>query len=496
MTHCDHYCLKQGYRTNLSPAYYLDTPRGITYQPDVYELAAFLAQRSRVKFILDIGSGNGRKLSGLVGQYDLVAIDCGANREIIARNLPQALFIEADLETGLPDLSAIDLSQTLVIAADVLEHLMDPDAFLQGIAKLGKICPWLLISTPDRLLCRGYEDMGPPANPCHVREWTLDEFAGLLRQYQLSPHMLGYTVNTDHHLQKTGILALVGTEVYRPGSPSITALAVINLYNEEDILPEVVGHLLSQGIDVQLVDNWSTDRSGDIGRSLARSYPERVFFRQFPEQPSRYYEWEKMLVHTTNIASASPYNWILHYDADELRESPWPGVSLAEALAFVDAQGYNAVDFTVLDFRPVRIDPQPAGSIRERLPFFEFGRRPGHFLQIKAWKNQPGVPVDIASSGGHQAEFDDRRIFPLKFLNCHYPLRSQEQARKKVFPDRLARFSPAEKQERGWHSQYDHYDQQSDFVWDRRVLDGSFHPQQFALEYLVERISGIGINRK
>ena len=489
------FCIKKGYQANLSPEYYLDTPNTLTYQPDVYALAAYLAERGEISSILDIGSGNGIKLGRFGNRYEITAVDYGGNRQIITGNAPQAKFIEANLEQGLPDIVGLDIGNTLVIVSDVIEHLVDPGPLLSDLAVLSSRAPWLLISTPDRQRCRGSGDFGPPANRCHVREWTIDELDCLLREVGLSPFMIGHTVNTDHHLQKTGILVIAGTGVYRSGSPAIRSLAVVNLYNEADFLPEVVQHLLAQGIDLQLVDNWSNDGSWELARQLAETHPERISAVRFPDQPSQFYQWEAMLERTARVAAASDYDWILHYDADELRESPWSGVTLAQALAFVDARGYNAVDFTVLDFRPVQRDPQPPGTVRERLPFFEFGRRPGHFQQIKAWKNQSGKPVGLSASGGHQAEFSGRRIFPLKFLNCHFPLRSQQQARQKVFSDRLNRFSPAEKQAKGWHSQYDCYDKESSFVWARHELDDSFHQQVFAAEYLVERVSGIGIVR-
>jgi len=493
MTKPENFRIKQGYRPNLAPTYYLDTPGDMLYQPDVYEFAAYLAERSGVRTVVDIGGGNGLKLRNLAQRCHIVTIDFGANRDIIARNLPGATFVEANLEKGLPDLSAIDPTDAVVIMSDVLEHIVDPSRLLQDLAGLSRICPWLLLSTPDRLRCRGAGDFGPPANPCHVREWTLDELDALLRDYSFAPFALGYTVNTDHHRQKTGILALSGAGMYRPGAAPVSVQAVVHCFNERDMLAEVAGHLLDQGVDVRLLDNWSTDGSWEVVRAIAEAHPGRVVAERFPDRPTNVYEWEKQLLHTAQTAAASPYDWIMHYDADELRESPWPGVTLAEALAFVDSQGYNAVDFTVIDFRPVHPDPQLTAPIREQLPFFEFGRRPGHFQQVKAWKNQKGVVVDLATTGGHRADFDGRRIFPLKFLNRHYPLRSQEQARQKVFRDRRERFSEAERQGKGWHSQYDQYDPDSSFLWESRQMDGSFHPQDFAAEFFVERLGGIGI---
>lgn len=490
------FSIKQGYFSNTNPLYYLDTPKGITYQPDVYALASFLAERSGVHTILDIGSGNGKKLTSFAEKYQVIAVDFGANRQLIKESVPQARFIEADLEKALPSLEDIDLANTLVIVADVVEHIVNPDAFLQWLAAISRQCSWLLMSTPDRVCCRGVGDYGPPANPCHVREWSIDEFSALLQRYEFSPAMLGYTVNTDHHLQKTTILAVMGKTNYALTQHTISALAIINVYNEEDCLEEVVRHVLDQGLDLQIVDNWSTDSSWSIAQALQADFPDRIFLKRFPENaPCQYYEWTRLLQHSAQLAATTTYDWIMHYDADEIRESPWSNVRLKEAIAFIDELGYNAIDFTVLDFRPVQPDPQPEGKLIERLPFFEFGRRSGHFCQVKAWKNHKGFPVELAHSGGHSADFEGRKIYPLKFLNRHYSLRSQSQARKKIMQDRQTRFSPLEKNEKGWHTQYDGFNETSDFLWERHQLDGTFHAMQFGMEFLVERISGIGINR-
>ena len=103
----------------------------------------------------------------------------------------------------------------------------------------------------------------------------------------------------------------------------------------------------------------------------------------------------------------------------------------------VDSLGYTAIDFTVLNFAFTEdshnrtIDP-------EKFRHCDFGRNYGHFRQVKAWKNGVGT-VDLSSSAGHEALFHGRKIYPLKFLTKHYPLRSIEQANRKVYIERLPR---------------------------------------------------------
>ena len=67
------------------------------------------------------------------------------------------------------------------------------------------------------------------------------------------------------------------------------------------------------------------------------------------------------------IAAEHDHDWALVCDADEFRESPWPGMTLIEALREVDALGYSAVNFEVFNFRPTD-DGFVPGTRRARAP--------------------------------------------------------------------------------------------------------------------------------
>ena len=132
------------------------------------------------------------------------------------------------------------------------------------------------------------------------------------------------------------------------------------------------------------------------------------------------------------------------------------------------------------------------GSDPEHLfTHFEFGRRPGHFVQRKAWR-QPSEGVKLADSGGHDAVFRARKPFPYKFLLKHYPLRNPEQAYRKIFLERLPRYNP-ETMRQGWHVQYNHCTGSDSFMSNHQELTP--FSETTGEEYLVELISGIGIVR-
>jgi 2-polyprenyl-3-methyl-5-hydroxy-6-metoxy-1,4-benzoquinol methylase len=61
----------------------------------------------------------------------------------------------------------------MIICADVIEHIKNPDSVLQYFEYLKPKV--IVISTPDRDLLLNYN--GPPKNPAHVREWSYKEFS-------------------------------------------------------------------------------------------------------------------------------------------------------------------------------------------------------------------------------------------------------------------------------------------------------------------------------
>ncbi len=487
----DDYCLPAGYRAN-PPRYFADEPAAWTYQPHVYALAGFLAERAGVRHVVDLGAGNGQKLLPFAERFHLIAVDHGSNLERIRQVVPGASCIEFDLERGVPPLPEAILRDSVVIAADVVEHLEDPRPLLRGLGDWCRLCPYVLLSTPDRERVRGLGSLGPPANPSHVREWSLGELKRLLAAHGATSEFIGFTINTDFHRCKSTSLAVLGREVVFSPSPAIKPCAVVHAYNEGDIIQESLHHLVEQGCDVLLLDNWSTDATYERALEAARS-ASGIEVRRFPEKASSEYQWRRQLEETVRLAETLSSDWVLHNDADEFRYSPWKGVRLADGLAFVQALGYSAVDFTVLDFRYLQAQPTLSAAVRDNLVFFEFGRRPGHFLQVKGWRNQPPGAVDLASSGGHEARFQGRRVYPVKFLLRHYPLRSEAHARQKIQRDRLPR-SSRERQDFGWHTQYLNHQEERFQGWAPEALI-PWNGDMFATEYLVERMSGIGLGQ-
>lgn len=492
----DRYFIKDGYTSRTDVPYFDDrslSNSDVIHQPDAYALAAFLGERYGAKTIIDIGCGSARKLMAMTG-FQTIGVDHGANLEFCRQNFPNATWIAADLETTLDlPLEDSEIKQSIVICADVIERLVDPRNLLAMLLKVSRLAKAVIITTPDRDRVRGLGDMGPPANAAHVREWSRQEFETLLTAAGLAPSFCGLTINNNQNLEKKTILAIVDQTSKRQNlrvPDRFCPLSIIATYNERDIAVGVVTALLDDGFDVHVIDNWSEDGTYE---TLARLDHPGLVLERFPaDGPAPHYEWRQILKRKTDIAQQHRGRWIVHQDADEIRTSPWLDCSFRKALYIAECMNFNAVDFTVIDFRPIDERFRDGFDVETLIDHFEFGRRSGHFSQIKAWR-QGRVPVELASSGGHEAVFPERRVFPYKFLLKHYPLRHQEQALRKVFKERRERFAPAERAD-GMHIQYDAWTVEDQFLWDKKNLI-RFDDVETRREYLTELISGIGIIR-
>lgn len=170
------YCLPDEYRSQ-TPATYVEAGDDRHYQPDVYPFAAKVARNEGAVRLVDFGCSTAGKLLDLADEFDLVGLD-------LPGNLPDSdagLWIGHDFDSKakLP-LGKAELDASVLICSDVIEHMATPEILA---AKLKAALRWahcLVLSTPDRERTRGPDDLGPPANAHHAREWTADELVDWL----------------------------------------------------------------------------------------------------------------------------------------------------------------------------------------------------------------------------------------------------------------------------------------------------------------------------
>lgn len=277
-----------------------------------------------------------------------------------------------------------------------------------------------------------------------------------------------------------------------PTPARFDVLAVMATFNESDVIEGVLDGLRAEGVRAHVIDNWSSDGTYETLVRRAAGDPALTVERFPATGPSGSFELERILTRVEEVAHASGADWVVNQDADEIRQSPWPGVSLRRALFALERFGYNCADFTVMNFRPVHDTWDGTRPLAESFTWFEFGAGiASDFRQRKAWKPQ-AVPVRFAATGGHDTSFPGRRIFPYKFLNRHYPIRSSSHGQRKVLRERQGRWSPAER-EKGWHVHYDDFTDASDFLWRPETLVHFESLESLDQRMLVERLTGAGL---
>ena len=229
--------------------------------------------------------------------------------------------------------------------------------------------------------------------------------------------------------------------------PQPKIVAIMRVYNEADILEQTIRYMDEQGIPLVIVDEESNDGSLEI----ERAFLGRGVLAVRTLHPSPYHELKTQLKEAYDLALQNSPDWIVSDDADEFLESPYPNTTLREGIGIVDALGFNLIQFNCFDFCLTEKDfNNTIPDVRRRLKYYTYHDD----FYFRAWKHYPGT--DLLSQGGHKPIFPDgveERIPSIKFVMRHYRFRSVQHAMRKVFKERLPRYSPNERAI-GWHVHY------------------------------------------
>ena len=146
------------------------------FQQDVYRFAADLALK---KSVLDIGCSYPKKLEKFILPVtkDITGIDLPEIIDWIKEDVQWGQWIACDIEKESLDL---DKKFDLIICADVVEHLDNPNVLMEMIKKHSNEKTLIVISTPDGNTTLK-QNNGKPANIQHKQEWGRDEFKAYLQ---------------------------------------------------------------------------------------------------------------------------------------------------------------------------------------------------------------------------------------------------------------------------------------------------------------------------
>jgi hypothetical protein len=209
----DALCLPAEYVSRVSPEFYDDDQGDLVWQPDVYGLAAVLADRLDSPVVVDVGCGRATKLQRVMSGRSTIGIDIRENVDWCRSVFPAGTWLEADLEHDIGHLVADVPGHSLAICADVIEHLVDPRHLLAGLRALRERGVTIVLSTPERDRVYGPGNLGPPGFGAHVREWRRSEFALLLESAGLPAQAIGTTRSNFASDHAATICAVIVPEV-------------------------------------------------------------------------------------------------------------------------------------------------------------------------------------------------------------------------------------------------------------------------------------------
>lgn len=220
-------------------------------------------------------------------------------------------------------------------------------------------------------------------------------------------------------------------------------VAIFTVYNEEAIIERAIRHLAAQGVASYVVDNESTDRTREIVEGLRGKGVIGV--EVLPREDC--FALEGHLHRKEQLHRELGADWYIHHDADEIREAPKPYRNLAEGIIAADRAGYNAIDFHEFVFLPTSEDEdyEHEDYVEQMRYYFYLKKTTGARFRINAWKNF-SQPIDLASSAGHQVQFEGRRVYPENFILRHYLALSYAHVLRKYCNRSFSREEVA----RGW----------------------------------------------
>jgi 2-polyprenyl-3-methyl-5-hydroxy-6-metoxy-1,4-benzoquinol methylase len=181
----DKYCLPLSYVINPNNKHDIEIDNTDQYQNEVYEKVKSFMETHGLRSVLDIGCGSGYKLMKHLKDFDTYGMETEPCYSFLKEKYPDRNWILS----GTPEENFSNIDKTIgnidiIIAVDIIEHIRDPDVLIEFCKSLKS--KYLLFSTPcrhqistqQRFINCGYLKgiNGPPANNCHVREWTFPEF--------------------------------------------------------------------------------------------------------------------------------------------------------------------------------------------------------------------------------------------------------------------------------------------------------------------------------
>ena len=194
---------------------------------------------------------------------------------------------------------------------------------------------------------------------------------------------------------------------------SLRIVGMMFVYNEADVVGQTIAHLASQGVQLVVLDNGSTDGSSEIikdhiGRGVLSV--ERMETAKFDQT--------QMIKILHKMAAEYALDWLLLSGADEFLEPPYRNMTLNRAIQLEAERGFNIIQFNNFEFWPTERDEDSQESdVRKRLRYYSWHDD----NQYRCWKAYDGMVA--FNPHGHDGKLPDgvtRVIFDNESYALHY----------------------------------------------------------------------------
>jgi len=222
----------------------------------------------------------------------------------------------------------------------------------------------------------------------------------------------------------------------------LRVVALFAAYNERRFVRTFLEHLRTQNVDAYMIDNDSTDETVRLAEPfLGRGL---IAIERLPRADGLF-RFRRILERMEEVALELAADWFLLTSPDERVVSPYPGLGVAEALAKVELDGYDAVNLFEFSFVPTREHPDhDHGRFAETMRrYYPFAPKPLH--RLSCWRRQ-SERVTLAASAGHRIDFPGLSSAPDSFPLLHYLFLSRAHAVEKY----AGRLRDAAEEAAGW----------------------------------------------
>ncbi len=179
------------------------------WQTTTYFIATQLARRHQCQNIIDLRCGRAEALSKVFPEFNPIGVDFRNNLEYAKQKYPHINFVEvtfacAFTKTLNTKLGADVLKNSVVVSADIIEHIRDPQkCYFDTLKYALRHAPALVLSASDRNYIYRERTLqkfikGPPKDRNRVREHTLSELELMLAANGMYPALGGWICNASN----------------------------------------------------------------------------------------------------------------------------------------------------------------------------------------------------------------------------------------------------------------------------------------------------------